>query len=255
MHSIAPHPILTPQPSVDSLRRPWLQSSLTRWRTDVAKSLAVDCGFAFPHSIVMPDEYLNLLARWGSHIKDIESMLRFAGHWTEINTYGDAVLKILEHGREMSVDGANSPRFQSWMEANSKTKRQRLYTVKQASTAQSQEEIREERRNAWMIAKGCLPPRQPAVPPTCVEKRCSETTVEWVLNTVQCPQKDTSLKSPRARQTRVTSPVSVAMQSPGGRREPLVDRQASQTPCQIELPDSSFGRKRRRPAHLGLEES
>ena len=68
--SITPHPILVPQASADSLRRPWFRNALSVWRSGVSTALSVDCGFIVPQSVIMSDEYLELLAKWGSDIVD-----------------------------------------------------------------------------------------------------------------------------------------------------------------------------------------
>jgi hypothetical protein len=83
-----------------------------------------------PGSVVIADEYLELLAKWGSDIIDQASMLRLAGPWTEAWTYSKSILKILRAGRGILMDDSDSPVFQLWMSNNNGTKRQKRFAVK-----------------------------------------------------------------------------------------------------------------------------
>lgn len=71
----------------------------------------------------MSDQYMEMLTRWASEIRDRESMIRFVGPWNEMATYGTEVLEILREGQEMSVEDTNSLAFQLWMAHNDSTRR------------------------------------------------------------------------------------------------------------------------------------
>lgn len=248
-YDTTPHPKLKPQGTADPLRRPWFRKALSDWRSAVAAAVSEECGFAAPASLVMPDQYMDLLTRWASDIRDRDSMLRFAGPWSEMATYCAEVLEILHEGREMSVDDSNSPAFRLWVAENDSTRRHK-FALPQAPTSKSGADLREERRNAWLLQKGLRPvnPRSQkkgrrgesptALPADLTPRRAK--TVQRNLAQSACHE------SSEGGAERGSLPAAL----PKKRRQPLVEVQPRELQTQEPLADSSFGRKRKRPAHF-----
>lgn len=60
-YNITPHSILKHQGTTDSLRRPWFRKALSDWRCAAAAVVSEECGFTAPASLVMSDQYMDLL--------------------------------------------------------------------------------------------------------------------------------------------------------------------------------------------------
>lgn len=249
-HDIAPHPILNPQASTDSLRRPWFRNELSSWRTGVTAALSTDCGFMVHESVVMADEYLEMLAKWGSDIVDEASMLRLAGPWTETPIYCKSILEILKTGRDMSIDDSNSPAFQLWMLNSDGTKRQKRFAVKQTPAVKSAEALREERRNTWLLGKGVIPVSTRSTQAGQRNSPQSSNAVAPTSSQIESSQQEAlqpiQITDGESAALRVSVPIALQRK----RRPPLAEIQANEASSQTALPDSQFGRKRRRPAHL-----
>lgn len=243
---IAAYSALMPQKSADSLRRPWFRDSLSRWRTDLATALSVDCGFNVPDSVVMADEYLELLAKWGSDIVDQTGMLRLAGPWAEMSTYGDEILEILKTGQSMSTNDSSSPAFQAWASHCDGTKRQRLYKVKRAPTVKSAEE----RRNAWLSGRGLLPASAPRSSTAAKNGSQTAATSESTSGQDESVLRKASQSAHICDQEPVVSSAEALSRSPRRSRQPLMEIENVESQSQMTLADSTFGRKRRRPARL-----
>lgn len=247
-YSIAPHPILTPKATADSLRRPWFQKTLSDWRASAAAALAQECGIAIPESVVMSDSYLALLAKWGSDIKNCESMLRFAGPWTEVATYGEEVLKILHTGQSMSPEDSDGPIFQHWVGNNNSTRQRRRFQVPQTVASKSEDALREERRDAWLLQKGLLPANKPR---TRAARRGSANRDQLLeLNScrIESAQRELPQRANAREQTVVElhNLASVTFQQPTS--APQAPPLASESQA-LRAPPDSQRRKRKWPAN------
>ena len=82
----------------------WFKYKLKDWRVGKAQLLFKETLLEFIPSLVMPDEILDEVAKYGGYIKDVEMLARFTdGAWTEAARYGDEVVAILLQGQAMGL--------------------------------------------------------------------------------------------------------------------------------------------------------
>lgn len=149
--SIEPHAELQP-PSVHgcSVHVPWYRAKLQAWRAAKAVEACAGCRFGVEPSIVMTDEYMDATVRYGTQIKELSDLARWAGAWANLDRYGPDVLAILDEGRTQSL--YSSEVASVWRETKGKRRKK-----DDVAAAPSNDELQAQRKDAWLIKKGFKP--------------------------------------------------------------------------------------------------
>jgi hypothetical protein len=119
----------------------------------------------------------------------------------------------------------------------------------------SAEAFREERRDAWLLGRGRVPSNAPST-------RAGRGNSSQTRNAAESTSSRTENSQPEASQPEASQPVyisdrkSVASRvlvptvSQKRRRPPLAEKPVNEVQSLTALPDSQFGRKRRRPIYF-----
>ncbi|MCJ1360901.1 MAG: hypothetical protein MMC33_010910 [Icmadophila ericetorum] len=96
--------------------------------------------------VLMPDETLNLIAKWGNHITDTKSLRQWSGQWPESDRYCTDIIAVvtIPAGWTRLTDNEGTA---LWKAQNGRKKR------KVPPTPDSDDEFQAE-RNAWLSMKG-----------------------------------------------------------------------------------------------------
>ncbi|MCJ1360500.1 MAG: hypothetical protein MMC33_010508 [Icmadophila ericetorum] len=131
---------------------PWRVQQSKKWRAHEAgelfKKALVTSSFKPKRllQVLMPDETLNLIAKWGNHITDTKSLRQWSGQWPESDRYCTNIIAVvaIPAGWTRLTDNEGTA---LWKAQNGRKKR------KVPPTPDSDDEFQAE-RNAWLSLKG-----------------------------------------------------------------------------------------------------